>query len=260
MAYNRTNRKAQETKATAERMNNIEQGILADEAAAANGVKCNSAQTLTDAQKGAEREMYEAFLEENRASLRASAWANRYLCQIDGAMDMDDLHQEAQLSAMRAAKRIESRQGDGAAAYMGVIVKHDLMGAAGYVDRAGFAKAHCRAKSLDAPVETPEDGGVTMLDCLAAEGMSTEEIVAARDMRRRIAAILRELPAGQRAVIALRYYGDMSHRQIAETMRADVDAVRALERRALDTLRQDQRMRQLWDGRSRRKKRRRLCL
>ena len=55
MAYSRTNWVAHETKATAEWMNNIEEGILANEAAAAAGVKYTAEQSLTDAQKAMAR-------------------------------------------------------------------------------------------------------------------------------------------------------------------------------------------------------------
>jgi hypothetical protein len=55
MAYSRTNWVAHETKATAERMNNIEEGILANEEAAAAGVKYTAEQSLTDAQKAMAR-------------------------------------------------------------------------------------------------------------------------------------------------------------------------------------------------------------
>jgi hypothetical protein len=51
MAYSRTTWVAHETKATADRMNNIEEGILDNEAAAAAGVKYADAQELTSAQQ-----------------------------------------------------------------------------------------------------------------------------------------------------------------------------------------------------------------
>ena len=51
-------------------------------------------------------------------------------------------------------------------------------------------------------------------------------------------ALLQRLPQRQRAAIVLRYYEDLSERQIAEVLATSIPSVKSLLRRALDTLRE----------------------
>jgi RNA polymerase sigma factor (sigma-70 family) len=51
--------------------------------------------------------------------------------------------------------------------------------------------------------------------------------------------VLRELPVRQRVALVLRYYEDLSERQIADALRCSVPAARSLLFRGLDTLRSE---------------------
>lgn len=55
--------------------------------------------------------------------------------------------------------------------------------------------------------------------------------------RQALWTIMQRLPFRQRAVVVLRYYEDLSERQVAETLRTSVPAVKSLLKRAMETLR-----------------------
>jgi RNA polymerase sigma-70 factor, ECF subfamily len=81
----------------------------------------------------------------------------------------------------------------------------------------------------DARLESLEDGDTT-------DGTTAEELIAVLgddDLSRRLA----ELPPGQRAVLVLRYWIDLSPSEIADALDIPVGTVHSREKRALDTLR-----------------------
>lgn len=64
-----------------------------------------------------------------------------------------------------------------------------------------------------------------------------DEIVAG-EARREIVSALRDLPARQRDCLVLRYYLDLTERQIADTLGISPSSVKTHTRRAMVTLRE----------------------
>jgi RNA polymerase sigma factor (sigma-70 family) len=56
-------------------------------------------------------------------------------------------------------------------------------------------------------------------------------------MARAVLAALRALPAGQRVVLVLRYWAEMSEREIADVVGCSVGTVKSRASRAIETLR-----------------------
>jgi RNA polymerase sigma factor (sigma-70 family) len=70
-----------------------------------------------------------------------------------------------------------------------------------------------------------------------AAGESAETVVARRDAGAALLESVHRLPPRQREVVVLRYYADLSERQIAEVLDISPGAVKAHAHRALATLR-----------------------
>lgn len=65
------------------------------------------------------------------------------------------------------------------------------------------------------------------------------EVVLARDRARRLRGQLRRLPAAQRAVVVLAYYGELSESEIAELLDLAPETVERHIGLALESLRED---------------------
>jgi RNA polymerase sigma-70 factor (sigma-E family) len=68
------------------------------------------------------------------------------------------------------------------------------------------------------------------------------------DLRHDVRAALAGLPAGQRAVLVLRYFDDLSEAQTAAVMRCSVGTVKSQNARALSRLRENAALGGLWNG------------
>lgn len=69
------------------------------------------------------------------------------------------------------------------------------------------------------------------------------------ELRHDVRAALAGLSTGQRAVLVLRYFDDLSEAQTAAVMRCSVGTVKSQNARALARLRGDASLADLWDGR-----------
>ena len=68
------------------------------------------------------------------------------------------------------------------------------------------------------------------------------------DLRRDLVSALRRLPPRQRAVVVLRYYGDLGEDAVAQILGCSVGTVKSQAAKALAHLRADADMRHLWTG------------
>jgi RNA polymerase sigma-70 factor (ECF subfamily) len=69
-----------------------------------------------------------------------------------------------------------------------------------------------------------------------ASGMSPEAQVSARDLQRRLTALLAALPERQRTALILSRFHQMSYEEIATTMKTSLSAVKSLLNRAKEQL------------------------
>lgn len=68
------------------------------------------------------------------------------------------------------------------------------------------------------------------------------------DTRAAVASALRQLPPGQRAVVVLRFFDDLSEKDTAELLNCSVGTVKSQASRALARLRADPALAGLWEG------------
>ncbi len=68
---------------------------------------------------------------------------------------------------------------------------------------------------------------------------SAEDIAIGQDARREMIAAIERLPPRQREVVVLRYYADLSERQIADALGISPGAVKGYAHRAVNALRDD---------------------
>lgn len=67
---------------------------------------------------------------------------------------------------------------------------------------------------------------------LASEAPQPDQVVTKKEQRERVRSILEALPADYRAVVVLRYWYDLSYREIAETMDTTESAIKSRLHRA----------------------------
>lgn len=72
--------------------------------------------------------------------------------------------------------------------------------------------------------------------------------VAGVDLRASVQAALAGLPVGQRAMVVLRYFDDLSEKQTAQALGCSIGTVKSQTARAIARLRTDPRLDGLWDG------------
>lgn len=96
------------------------------------------------------------------------------------------------------------------------------------VNRSRSVLRHRVAADRNAPAPAPAP---------APEMPSAEQVAIALLERSAVIAALRALPAGQREVLVLRFYADMSPAQIADAMQISRSAVKTHTARAMQALR-----------------------
>lgn len=121
----------------------------------------------------------------------------------------EDLAQDALVKAYRAWRRLQST-GNPEAYTRQVMV------------RAAW-RARRRLWRREIPVAAPELPG--------------PDAYADRDLAQAVLAALRALPAGQRVVLVLRYWAEMTEREIAAAVGCSVGTVKSRASRAMETLR-----------------------
>ncbi len=90
-----------------------------------------------------------------------------------------------------------------------------------------------QAASLDTPLERHEEGGATLLDLIGGVDQALHDLDAFADLQH----ALSRLEARERQVIRLRFFGELSQRQIAQRVGLSQMQISRLERRALEKLR-----------------------
>lgn len=88
---------------------------------------------------------------------------------------------------------------------------------------------------------------VTELPQESVDGVVADEANGA-DMRASVQAALTGLPIGQRAMVVLRFFDDLSEKQTAAALGCSIGTVKSQTARAIARLRTDPRLDGLWDG------------
>jgi RNA polymerase sigma-B factor len=90
-----------------------------------------------------------------------------------------------------------------------------------------------QAASLDTPLERHEEGGATLMDLIGGVDQALHDLDAFADLQH----ALSRLEPRERQVIRLRFFGELSQRQIAQRIGLSQMQVSRLERRAMEKLR-----------------------
>ncbi len=90
-----------------------------------------------------------------------------------------------------------------------------------------------QAASLDTPLERKADSGATLMDLIGGMDQALHDLEAFADLQH----ALSRLETRERQVIRLRFFGELSQRQIAQRVGLSQMQVSRLERRALEKLR-----------------------
>lgn len=137
----------------------------------------------------------------------------RWLCR--SPVEADDIVQDAMLRAFRA---FDGFRGGDIKAWLLAIVRNCWLSAA----TAGRKRPHASLEDEDVP----------------AAGASPEEEAVQAGTRRRLDALIRELPAEFREVLILREMEDLSYREIAQITGAPIGTVMSRLARARSQLRE----------------------
>ncbi|MGH2954011.1 MAG: RNA polymerase sigma factor [Solirubrobacterales bacterium] len=137
---------------------------------------------------------FQAFIDEHREPVLA------FLRAMVGPSDADDCFQETFIAALRAYERMDGRH---PRAWVMTIARRKAIDH----HRARARRPEPRAQPPEPAARDPRDGG---------EGEGAGEIWAA----------VADLPAGQRAAVALRYAADLSYREIGEALDCSEEAAR----------------------------------
>ena len=93
-----------------------------------------------------------------------------------------------------------------------------------------------RHRSLDAPVRSSEEKGSPMVDRVPSSGPVTDRDAIAKELQKRIAEAVEELPEDQREVFLLRQVQGMPFKDIAEVVGVSENTVKSRMRYALERL------------------------
>ena len=94
-----------------------------------------------------------------------------------------------------------------------------------------------RHKSLDAPGRSGEsEEGPTLLERTAAEGPTADRAAIQKDLQRRIAEAVEELPEEQREVFLMRQVQGMAFKEIADVVGVPENTIKSRMRYALERL------------------------
>lgn len=160
------------------------------------------------------------FLLEHDARLRALA---RRLVHDAGLAD--DVAQDVWLRALRGSHRVETR----ISGWLSGIARHVAFGR----NRERAARSR-RELATPPPSPTP----------------SAEDLAAREAARRAVVAAVMRLPDAARDVVVLRFFDDLSSREISKRVGAPIETVRTRIKRALEQLRRDLDREYGGDGRS----------
>lgn len=160
------------------------------------------------------------FLLEHDARLRALA---RRLVHDAGLAD--DVAQDVWLRALRGSHRVETR----ISGWLSGIARH-----------VAFGRNRERAARSRRELATPP----------ASPTPSAEDLAAREAARRAVVAAVMRLPDAARDVVVLRFFDDLSSREISKRVGAPIETVRTRIKRALEQLRRDLDREYGGDGRS----------
>ena len=94
-----------------------------------------------------------------------------------------------------------------------------------------------RHRSLDAPGRSGDsEEGPTLLDRTAADGPTADRAAIARDLQRRIAEAVEELPEEQKEVFLMRQVQGMAFKEIADVVGVPENTIKSRMRYALERL------------------------
>lgn len=144
---------------------------------------------------------------------------------VHDAASADDVVQETWLRALRGSERVESSLGG----WLSGITRHVAFGR-----RRELAARTRRESATPPPSPLP----------------SAEDLVARETARRAVVDAVMRLPEATRALIVLRFFDDLSSREISERVDAPIETVRTRIKRALEQLRRDLDRTHGGDGRS----------
>lgn len=144
---------------------------------------------------------------------------------MDGHADAEEVFQDVWVRAMANLHRYRDDR------FLSWLfrIAHNLV-----IDRARRGK---RLVELDRPQDGAEGG--SLQERLAAPALGPADLVAARDLGRRIAAAVRRLPDEQREVFLLRTEGDVPFKEIAKIQDVSINTALARMQYALQKLREE---------------------
>jgi RNA polymerase sigma-70 factor (ECF subfamily) len=93
-----------------------------------------------------------------------------------------------------------------------------------------------RHKSLDAPSQSGDDEGPSLLERTAGADLGADREAIAKDLKLRIAAAVEELPEEQREVFLMRQVQGMAFKEIADVIGVPENTVKSRMRYALERL------------------------
>jgi RNA polymerase sigma-70 factor, ECF subfamily len=98
---------------------------------------------------------------------------------------------------------------------------------------------HRRAQSLDAPMNSSDTEGATLLDVVADNAPATDRKVLDKELHGKLQAAIARLSEEQREVFLMREFLDMPFKQIADVVGCPENTVKSRMRYALEKLRED---------------------
>lgn len=170
--------------------------------------------------------------------------ANRRAFALDGAggITSDDLVQAGYLALVRAVDHFDPTAGGTFLTYFGYWLKDAFNQAAGLRTKRDREDPLQSAISMDVPVNE-DDGGDTLGDFI--EDPQATQCFEWVELHNALEKALHSLTEEQGAVIRCRYYQGLTLEQTGQALGLDWNAVRAVEQKAIRTLRHPTNSREL---------------
>jgi len=154
-----------------------------------------------------------------------------------GMLDLDDLMQVARIGLEDAKANFVGEQGSNFRAYAGMVIRQRMTRA-----MSGMHPVHVPEKVLRKEWRALDRSGAARRDQWLEDESELWGVAPANDDGaelnfERVASAVALLPERQQRVLRLRFFRDMSLREIAADMGFSPERARQLELRALDTLR-----------------------